>query len=79
MDHTIIQESDGRKGGLMMAWRKEFQIYRLDACSNYIDVRIVEDADKEWRFTGIYGEFKWQDKYKTWDRIRSIHHQNTLP
>jgi hypothetical protein len=63
----------------MMAWRKEIKIYRLDAFSNYIDVRIVEDAGKEWRFTGMYGEFKWQDKYKTWDIIRSIHHQNTLP
>jgi hypothetical protein len=27
----------------------------------------------------MYGEFKWADKYKTWDRLRSIYQQNSLP
>jgi hypothetical protein len=27
----------------------------------------------------MYGEFKWEEKYKTWDRMRSIHQNNNLP
>jgi hypothetical protein len=27
----------------------------------------------------MYGEFKWADKYKTWDRIQSIHQHTNLP
>jgi hypothetical protein len=26
----------------------------------------------------MYGEFKWEEKYKTWDIIRSIHQNNSL-
>ena len=33
----------------------------------------------EWRLTGIYGEPRWEDKYKTWDRLRVIHQNNNLP
>ena len=27
----------------------------------------------------MYGEFRWADKYKTWDRLRLIHQQKTIP
>jgi hypothetical protein len=79
MDSSIIQPSDGRKGGIIMFWRKEVNLYQSFACPNYIDVRIDEGLNKVWRFTGMYGEFKWEDKYKTWDRLRRIHQQNSLP
>jgi hypothetical protein len=60
-------------------WQSEIHVQPICACPNYIDVRIVEEVDKEWRFTGLYGEFKWAEKYKTWDRIKSIKQNNTLP
>ena len=62
-----------------MLWKIEVKLHQIFACPNYIDVRIEEEDNKVWRFTGIYGEFRWADKYKTWDRLRSIHQQNTLP
>jgi hypothetical protein len=79
MDSSIIQPSDGRKGGIIMFWQKEVKLSQNYACPNYIDVTINEGPMKTWRFTGMYGEFKWADKYKTWDRIRSIHQHNNLP
>jgi hypothetical protein len=42
-------------------------------------VRIVESVDKIWRVTGIYGEPRWQDKFKTWEKIRELNQNNTLP
>jgi hypothetical protein len=39
----------------------------------------VESPDKEWRLTGIYGEPRWQDKYKTWDKLHELKVHNDLP
>jgi hypothetical protein len=79
MDFKIVQVCDGRRGGVLMFWKKEVKLYQIRAEPNFIDVRIEEDMNKVWRFTGMYGEFKWSEKYKTWDRIRSIHQNNNLP
>jgi hypothetical protein len=79
MDFSIVQPSDGRRGGILMMWKREVKIVQIYAEPNYIDVRVEEGENKIWRFTGMYGEFKWADKYKTWDRIRSIYQQNSLP
>jgi hypothetical protein len=79
MDFSIVQASNGRRGGVLMMWKSEVQIHKISACPNYIDVHIIEDDNKEWRLTSMYGEFKWADKYKTWDKIKTIHQQNTLP
>jgi hypothetical protein len=46
---------------------------------NYIDVRVIEDSNKIWQLTGIYGEPRWQDKYKTWDKLRELNSQHNLP
>jgi hypothetical protein len=45
----------------------------------YIDVRIIENQDKIWRFTGIYGESRWDQKYKTWDKLRELRNNSPLP
>ena len=79
MDFCIIQPSDGRRGGIVMMWKREVEISQIHAEPNFIDVRVEEDENKVWRFTGMYGEFKWTEKYKTWDRIRGIHTQNFMP
>jgi endonuclease/exonuclease/phosphatase family metal-dependent hydrolase len=60
-------------------WRAEVKVSQLYAHPNYIDVRIEENVQKIWRFTGMYGEFKWRDKYKTWQRIRDMHSRHNLP
>jgi hypothetical protein len=39
-------------------WRSDVQVHQIFAELNYIDLRIVEDVKKEWRFTGMYEEFK---------------------
>jgi hypothetical protein len=62
-----------------MVWEREVKLTQIYACPNFIDVSITEEDDKEWRFTGLCGEFKWAEKYKTWDRIRGIHQNNNLP
>jgi hypothetical protein len=58
---------------------KEIVIHQIFSAPKYIDVRVVESPDKEWRLTGIYGEPRWQDKYKTWAKLRELKGNNDLP
>jgi hypothetical protein len=40
MDFKIVQASDGRRGGIILFWRKEVIIHQVKAEPNFIDVRI---------------------------------------
>jgi hypothetical protein len=79
MDYRIVNPSTTRSGGVMLLWKKEINIQLLFSAPNYIDVQIQERPDKIWHLTGVYGEPRWEDKYKTWDRIRELHSQHNLP
>lgn len=78
MEYKIIFPGDGRRGGLVMFWRREANVQIIYAHSNYIDVRVF-DAEKEWRLTGFYGEFTWARKYLSWHRLRTLNAQHSLP
>jgi hypothetical protein len=71
MDCKIVSRSDGRSGGVILLWKKEIKVEQIFAAPKYIDVRIIENPQKVWRFIGIYGEPRWEDKYKTWEIERT--------
>jgi hypothetical protein len=79
MDHKIVVQSDGRSGGLVLYWKKEIAVDLRFKCENYIDVNIGRGVENFWRFTGMYGEPKWENKYLTWQRLRNFHSQGNMP
>jgi hypothetical protein len=79
MDSKICNPSDGRSGGLLMLYKKDIKVELIFSAPMYIDVKIIERDDKVWRFTGIYGESRWEHKYKTWDKIRELKNNSQLP
>jgi hypothetical protein len=79
MDHKIVVASDGRSGGLLLLWKKEVVVGLRYKMENFIDVTIGSGLENIWRFTGLYGEPKWQDKYKTWQHLRDLHAQSSMP
>jgi hypothetical protein len=79
MDFKCINPSNGRSGGVILLWKKEVVIQQLFSAPNYIDVKLVDGQDKIWRLTGLYGEPRWQDKYKTWDKMRELKDQHDVP
>ena len=62
MNHKFVCASDGEKGGLIMFWRKEMKIHRLELDPMYIDVLIEGRNNTNWRLTGMYGELKLEHK-----------------
>jgi hypothetical protein len=79
MDHKFVVTSDGRSGGPLLLWKKEVTVNLQFKMENFIDVIIGSGLDNIWRFTGLYGEPKWQDKYKTWQYLCDLHAQSTMP
>jgi hypothetical protein len=77
MDFKTVQRSDGRKGGVILFWKREVNVQLLFSAPTFIDVKVIE-SDKQWRFTGIYGEFRWQDKHLTWQRMRGLKDNHDL-
>lgn len=76
-DRMIVDESDGRSGGLLLLWRDDVNVRVQGVTKNYIDVII--DDDVSWRFTGVYGEPEWNRKHVTWDILRSIKGDPRVP
>jgi hypothetical protein len=79
MDLKIVNPSSTRSGGVLLLWRKEIVIQQIFSDPKYIDVKVIESPEKTWRLTGIYGEPRWEDKYKTWNKIRELNSNSTLP
>jgi hypothetical protein len=79
MDVKIVNPSDGRSGGVILLWKRDITIEQIFSAPKFIDVKVIERPDKVWRLTGMYGEPKWEDKYKTWDKIRELNAQSALP
>jgi hypothetical protein len=59
MDFKIVNPSNGRSGGVILFLEKKVMIQQLFSAPNYIDVRVVESANKMWRLTRLYGELRW--------------------
>lgn len=55
------------------------KISQLFSHPNYIDMKVDEGGGREWRLTGMYGEFKWDKKQLTWDCFHGLHNQHNLP
>jgi hypothetical protein len=78
MGHKFVVRSEGRSGGLILFW-KEVGVELRFKCKNYIDVTIGRGLENIWRLTGVYGEPLWEDKHLTWQRLRDLHAQSTMP
>lgn len=79
MDQKLVCVSDGRKGGLVLFWKKEVRIHRLALDPIFNDVRVEDANNNSWRLTAMYGEFKWEHKYRTWERMRQFHQNHSYP
>jgi hypothetical protein len=79
MDFKEVVVSDGRSGGLIIYWKKEVVLSVRDKTENFIDVMIGVGQDNIWRFTGMYGEPRWENKHLTWQRLRDLSLISDMP
>jgi hypothetical protein len=79
MDFKEVVISDGRSGGLIIFWKKEVVLSVRDKTENFIYVFIGAGQDNIWRFTGMYGEPRWENKHLTWQRLRELSLISDMP
>ncbi|GMI95766.1 hypothetical protein HRI_003245900 [Hibiscus trionum] len=65
--------SNGRSGGLSLAWKTNSQVKVRSYSNRYIDVIFEEDIDGfSWRCTGFYGAPEVENREASWDLLHSL-------
>ena len=70
--------SRGRAGGLCLYWMEEV-LFSLVSFSQHHIYGDVDDGGKKWRFVGVYGWAKEEEKHNTWALIRYLCADTSLP
>ncbi|XP_074321457.1 uncharacterized protein LOC141657967 [Silene latifolia] len=76
--YGIDVDSAGRSGGLAFMWKKEIDCSFVSASLHHMDFHIREGG-KEWRVTGFYGWPSVTDRHLSWDLLRLLYGQSSLP
>lgn len=61
-----------REGELVLLWRSSVYISIEGFKKNHIDAIINKNKEREWRFTGFYGEPDTQKRIESWNLLRSL-------
>ena len=79
MPNLIVKSCRGLSGGLALFWRKEVDLTVKSLSRYHIDAVIKEEDGREWRFTGIYGDPKVEERDKTWKLLRILKNKYKKP
>lgn len=76
--NCVAVDCQGRSAGLALLWITEVQVTIRNYSSMHIHATIEDNilSQSSWDFTGIYGYPESSNKYKTWERIRTLHPQS---
>lgn len=78
-DSAFAVASRGRSGGLCMYWKNSLDL-RIKSFSKYHIDSVVTEAGKDpWRLTCFYGEAPRDLRHLSWDMLRFLRGESTLP
>ena len=66
-------------GGLVLFWKSGTKVDVVSSSLNHIDATINKNSEGAWRFTGFYGEPETHRRHESWDLLRQLHRQSSLP
>lgn len=64
---------------MTLLWRNKEEVLFSSFNKNHIDVQVSTKEGHRYRLTGIYGEPDRSKRKETWDLIRILTSNNTLP
>ncbi|XP_074297460.1 uncharacterized protein LOC141628161 [Silene latifolia] len=71
-------DSVGRSGGLAFWWNKEIKCEFVSSSVHHMDF-IIREENGDWRVTGFYGWPMVADRHLSWELLRVLGRQSTLP
>ncbi|KAK1376020.1 hypothetical protein POM88_032213 [Heracleum sosnowskyi] len=72
-------ESQGHSGGIALLWRHKDEVFLRTYSKNHIDAEVRMKDNNPFRLTGIYGEPDRSKRHETWQLIRTLSLNNSLP
>ena len=78
-DKKFFVQRINKGDGLVMYWKNELMVDVVSSSVNHIDAIINKDFETTWRFTGFYDEPETHKRHESWDLLRSLHQQGSLP
>ena len=79
-DNCLAVDSVGRGGGLALLWMSEVHLEVKFFSAQHIDVNIGgSNETTRWRFTGFYGSPEVSLRHRSWDLLRQLKNQSSLP
>ncbi|KAL2941349.1 Tryptophan synthase alpha chain [Bienertia sinuspersici] len=75
----VCVDARGRSGGLAMFWMEDVKVTLRKMGDRVIDVMVKGESNFTWRLTGMYGWSEGTNKYKTWELMKELGEQNSLP
>ena len=79
IDNVVCVDRIGMSGGLALFWDSEWDVKLRTLSKSHIDVIVIEKDGVSWRLIGIYGHPKKLKRIETWNLMRLLHQQVTLP
>ncbi|XP_050207714.1 uncharacterized protein LOC126657122 [Mercurialis annua] len=78
--NSFIVDSDGRKGGLALFWRKTIDVNIVTSSHNHVAFMVTEASiDNSWMGIGMYGWSESQYKSRTCELIKDLRCVATQP
>ena len=78
-DKKFFVQRVNKGGGLALFWNIDTEADVESSSLNHIDATIYKSSGKAWRFTGFYGELETHMRHESWDLLRYLHRQSSLP
>lgn len=78
-DGGIHVDSIGRSGGLILLWRKEWEVSMKSMTRAYINSFATTPDGNTWRFTGFKGHPEKAQRHHSWELLRRLRGLFTLP
>ncbi|XP_019173810.1 PREDICTED: uncharacterized protein LOC109169382 [Ipomoea nil] len=78
-DGLFYVDSVRLKGGLALLWRKNNTARLISYSKNYIDIEVTMSGFPKWRMTCYYGYRECNRGAESWDLLKSLAPQSTLP
>ncbi|XP_060972157.1 uncharacterized protein LOC133038123 [Cannabis sativa] len=78
-DSYFVVDTRGHNGCLALMWKVASEVMIQKFSFNHIDATVHLQNSPPRRFTGVYGEPKWELRFKTWDLLRSLKNDSNLP
>ncbi|XVE53746.1 hypothetical protein DITRI_Ditri03aG0027500 [Diplodiscus trichospermus] len=78
--NCLADDAVGRSGSLALLWSDDVSLAIQSFSKNHIDAGVLnDDGLVSWRITGFYGDPITGQRYRSWDLLRTLVGQSSLP